>query len=63
MVPQFRPQAALHMLSAVLGGAPFAPPLVPDVQLAAMSDDAFSGYLDKWTSSAFAVSGREQWDR
>jgi hypothetical protein len=51
------------MLSAVLGGAPFAPPLVPDVQLAAMSDDAFSGYLDKWTSSAFAVSGREQWDR
>ena len=62
MVPQFRPQAALHMLSAVLGGAPFAPPLVPDAQLAAMTDDAFSSYLDKWTTTAFAVSGRASKD-
>jgi|EP01046_Picozoa_sp_COSAG06_P015399 serine carboxypeptidase-like clade 1 len=55
MVPQFRPQAALHMLSTVLKGGSFAPQLVPDAQLAAMTDSAFESYLDKWTTSAFAA--------
>ena len=55
MVPQFRPQAALHLLSTVLLGGSFAPPLVPDTTLAQMTDDAFDSYLDNWTTSAFAA--------
>lgn len=58
MVPQFRPQAALHMLSTVLVGGSFAPQLVPDTALAKMTDDAFDNYLDKWTTSAFATSAQ-----
>lgn len=58
MVPQFRPQAALHMLSTVLLGGSFAPQFVADAQLAAMSDNAFDGYIDKWTRSAFATSAK-----
>ena len=58
MVPQFRPQAALHMLSTVLAGGSFAPQLVLDTQLAAMTDNAFDSYIDKWTSSAFATSAK-----
>jgi len=52
MVPQFRPRAALHMLTKVLSGADFAPPLTPGDSLSDMTDDAFEAFLDKWTDAA-----------
>jgi len=52
MVPQFRPRAALHMLTKVLADEPLAPPLAPGNSLASMSDDAFDKYLDSWTLGA-----------
>ena len=52
MVPQFRPRAALHMLTRVLAQKPLAPPYVSDASLASMSEVAFSRYMDAWTSEA-----------
>lgn len=52
MVPQFRPQAALHMLRKVLGNAPFSPLLVTDSAMTAMSDNDYESYLLNWTIAA-----------
>jgi cathepsin A (carboxypeptidase C) len=49
MVPQFRPRAALRLLSRLLTGDRLAAPLPSDVELAAMTPDAFDAFLDKWT--------------
>merc|ERR1712224_834850 len=47
MVPQFRPQAALQMLSKILGSIPFSPVLAEEA-IARMNDTEFDNYLDKW---------------
>ena len=52
MVPQFRPQAALHMLRKVLDGARMSPLTLPNATMAAMSDADFNAALDKWTMDA-----------
>lgn len=49
MVPQFRPQAALHMLTKALNKSPFSP-LVSD--LSRFSDQEYETYLAKWTEGA-----------
>jgi hypothetical protein len=51
-VPQFRPQAALHMLKVVLAHGALAPNLVPNEQLGQMTDAQFDSFLDGWTTSA-----------
>ena len=64
MVPQFRPQAALHFLQMFLnskgdkpkdpqGGAALLAPLIPiNTTLTEMSNDQFSKILDAWTQLA-----------
>jgi hypothetical protein len=64
MVPQFRPQAALHFLEMFLnskgdkpkdpqGGAALLAPLIPtNSTLTGMSNDQFSEFLDAWTQLA-----------
>merc|ERR1712032_1465821 len=54
MVPQFRPQAALHMLSKILGLDPFSPAL-PAKAISQMSDADFDKFLDKWIVEAEAT--------
>lgn len=55
MVPQFRPQAAEQLLSRLLTGMPFAPPLPTDAEIAAMSAADFDSKIDEWTDSAKAM--------
>jgi len=54
MVPQFRPRAALHLITKVLQMQPLAPRLPTDAQLKAMGEDEFDGALDAWTDRAQA---------
>jgi cathepsin A (carboxypeptidase C) len=55
MVPQFRPRAALHMLSKLIRLEPLAPRLPTDRELEEMSDDEFGASVDKWTDRARAA--------
>ena len=52
MVPQFRPQSALKLLSNLLSGDSFAELIPTDDQLAAFTDDQFNQWIDKWTIAA-----------
>ena len=52
MVPQFRPQSALRLLSTLLSGGKFAELIPTDDQLAAFTDDEFNAWIDKWTVAA-----------
>ena len=52
MVPQFRPQAALKLLSNLLTGNRFAELMPTDEELAAFTDDDFNAWLDKYTVAA-----------
>jgi cathepsin A (carboxypeptidase C) len=52
MVPQFRPQAALHLLAKLVRYKDLSPPLASNDTLAAMSLDEFDAYQDKWTEAA-----------
>lgn len=52
MVPQFRPQAAERLLSRLLSGEGFAPPLPTDDELGSMSDAEFETSVDDWTERA-----------
>lgn len=55
MVPQFRPQAALHMLTKMINYEDLAPLFPNNATLAAMTDSEFSKVLDEWTESAKAA--------
>jgi cathepsin A (carboxypeptidase C) len=55
MVPQFRPQAALHMLAKVLSKDMFSPLLPSNSSLMSMNDSTFQDALDSWTLSAKAA--------
>eukprot|EP00658_Telonema_sp_P-2_P029684 TRINITY_DN22536_c0_g2_i2.p1 TRINITY_DN22536_c0_g2~~TRINITY_DN22536_c0_g2_i2.p1 ORF type:complete len:242 (+),score=70.24 TRINITY_DN22536_c0_g2_i2:95-820(+) len=52
MVPQFRPQAALHMLSKVLSGGALTPAYKTNQTLAGMSDAQYMDELARWTKEA-----------
>ena len=52
MVPTFRPRAALQLLAHVVANETFAPALPADAALAAMGDDAFDAFLDRWVVAA-----------
>jgi serine carboxypeptidase-like clade I len=54
MVPQFRPQAALHMLDRLLHYQPLSPLLPRNATILAMTEDEFDDAMNKWT--AFAKS-------
>jgi len=54
MVPQFRPRAALHMLTKLLELEPLAPRLPADSELATWADDEFERAIDNWTDRARA---------
>lgn len=54
MVPQFRPRAALHLLTKLLALEPLAPRLPTDAELAAMDDGAYEAAIDSWTDRARA---------
>lgn len=55
MVPQFRPQAALHMLTKVLERQEFSPLMMSNQTLQEMSDDEFEDALSAWTQMAKAA--------
>lgn len=55
MVPQFRPQAALHMLSKLITYADLSPALPSNATLAKILDTAFQSKMDAWTEKAKAA--------
>jgi serine carboxypeptidase-like clade I len=56
MVPQFRPQAALHLLTKLVHYSSFLSPLLPsNATLSNMSGKEFATFLDAWTESAKAA--------
>ena len=52
MVPQFRPQAALHMLDKLVCYQDLSPLMPSNATLAAMAREDFRIVLDEWTESA-----------
>mmetsp|Transcript_32446 Transcript_32446/g.71234 ORF Transcript_32446/g.71234 Transcript_32446/m.71234 type:complete len:629 (-) Transcript_32446:162-2048(-) len=52
MVPQFRPQAALHMLEKILNKELFSPYMPSNHTLAKMSDGEFEDAINSWTEAA-----------
>jgi hypothetical protein len=55
MVPQFRPQAALHMLTKLVTYADLSPALPLNATLAELSDTGFQSKMDAWTEQAKAA--------
>ena len=49
MVPTFRPRAALQLIRHVVENTSFAPPVL---DLSAMTNEEFDGYIDTWVRSA-----------
>ena len=52
MVPQFRPQAALHMLEKLVNYQELSPLMENNATLTKMSDDDYGDYIDTWTENA-----------
>merc|ERR1711957_41427 len=52
MVPQFRPQAALHFLKHFVDGQILSPLLPINQTIAEMTDKEFSTAMDEWTETA-----------
>lgn len=52
MVPQFRPQAALHFLDRLVNYQDLSPPLPSNKTLVKLDDDAFFDTMNDWTESA-----------
>ena len=52
MVPQFRPQAALHMLTKLITYQDLSPLLPTNKTLSTMEDGFFVQAMDKWTERA-----------
>jgi len=57
MVPQFRPQAALHMLTKLVNFEILSPKLPSNATLEAMSNAEFEVTLDAWTENAMDLDG------
>mmetsp|Transcript_28202 Transcript_28202/g.59009 ORF Transcript_28202/g.59009 Transcript_28202/m.59009 type:complete len:262 (-) Transcript_28202:71-856(-) len=54
MVPQFRPQAALHMLDKLVHYKDLSPLMPSNATLVALSPHEFKAAMDEWTESAMA---------
>ena len=54
MVPQFRPEAALHMLDKLVHFQDLSPLLPSNATLAVMKREEFRTVLDEWTESAMS---------
>ena len=54
MVPQFRPQAALHMLDRLVNFAMLSPLLPDNETLIGLSESEFVESMDKWTENAMS---------
>jgi len=54
MVPQFRPQAALHMLDKLVNYQDLSPLMPSNATLATMSNQGFRATIDEWTESAMS---------
>ena len=52
MVPQFRPQAALHMLQKLINYEDLSPLLPSNKTLTELDDNSFYDAMNKWTESA-----------
>jgi cathepsin A (carboxypeptidase C) len=52
MVPQFRPRAALHMITNVVKGKIMSPTYVNNTKMGEMTDAEFDAWLDEWTTAA-----------
>jgi len=63
-VPQFRPQAALHMLDRLVHYADLSPSWPNNATLSKMSEKAFKEAMDQWTESAMTAPyvTRTAWD-
>jgi hypothetical protein len=55
MVPQFRPQAALHMLTKLITYADLSPALPSNATLAKICDTGFQSKMNAWTEKAKAA--------
>lgn len=57
MIPQFRPEAALKLLRALVGQAPlaFSPVFGTGEEILGMSNAEYDIFLDKWTTAAKAA--------
>jgi len=55
MVPQFRPQAALHMLDKLLRDEMLSPLLPSNQTIATADQNDFRDMMEKWTESAMAA--------
>jgi hypothetical protein len=55
MVPQFRPQAALHMLTKLITYSDLSPTLPSNATLAKLNDSQFQSKMDAWTEKAKAA--------
>ena len=51
-VPQFRPQAALHMVDKLIKNEMLSPLLISNETLATIDDKAFRRFMENWTESA-----------
>lgn len=54
MVPQFRPQAALHMITRFVSFQPLTPLMPSDIVLAELSPEDFKATMHDWTQKAKA---------
>lgn len=63
MVPQFRPQAAMHMLDRLINYQPLSPLLPKNETLIAMSDDEFDTAINQWTSFAKTMPTHDDWEK
>ncbi|CAB9504183.1 Carboxypeptidase Y homolog A [Seminavis robusta] len=52
MVPQFRPQSALHMVEKLVNYQDLSPLLAKNDTLTSMSDNDYGEYMNQWTESA-----------
>jgi serine carboxypeptidase-like clade 1 len=54
MVPQFRPQAALHMVNCLVNYKEMSPLLPTNATLMKMDEDMFANMIDSWTETAMS---------
>lgn len=55
MVPEFRPQHALHLILKLVNQKPFSPPFATQADLAKMNSTDFINWLNIWTLNAQAA--------
>jgi hypothetical protein len=61
MVPQFRPQAALHFLYKLVHFEQLSPLLPLNKTLLDADDDTFQGLMEQWTEDAKSAPYVDDW--